>query len=134
MLAKFQSLLKPGGRIFLDGSSTASKKDLNTVMIKHIYPGNHSLLVLHDLLAAMTRTRLQVLEVHDDRHSYFLTFRQWALNWEKNRKAVVKRFGEADYRRFLLYLWGFTYNMRRADSGCYRMIFELPADAAPGRG
>jgi cyclopropane-fatty-acyl-phospholipid synthase len=128
VLAKFISLLKPGGRIFLDGASTASKKDVSSVIIKEIFPGNHSLLVLHDLLAEMARTRLQVEEIFDDRHNYYLTFRQWALNWEQNRQAVVDRFGETEYRRFLLYLWGFTNNMRTALSGCYRMIMQLPAD------
>jgi cyclopropane-fatty-acyl-phospholipid synthase len=126
VLAKFIALLKTGGHIYLDGASTASKKDLSSVIIKHIYPGNHSLLVLHDLLAAMARTRLQVREIFDDRHSYYLTFRQWALNRERNRQTVVERFGEADYRRFLLYLWGFANNMRTGDSGCYRMVFQLP--------
>ncbi|WP_207540997.1 class I SAM-dependent methyltransferase [Sabulicella rubraurantiaca] len=127
VLAKFVSLLKPGGRIFLDGSSTASKKDVNSVVVKHIYPGNHSLLVLHELLAAMAQTSLQLVELFDDRHSYYLTFRQWAHNWEKNHESVVERFGEAEYRKFLLYLWGFAHNMRTAASGCYRMIFELPS-------
>ena len=126
VLAKFYSLLKPGGRIFLDGSSTASKKDVSSVVIKHIYPGNHSLMVLHELLEAMTHTRLQLVELFDDRHSYYLTFRQWALNWEKNRETIIERFGTADYRKFLLYLWGFTHNFRIAGSGCYRMIFESP--------
>src|SRR3712207_5025932 len=85
VLAKFASLLKPGGRVFLDGSSTASKRDVNSVVVKHIYPGNHSLLVLHELLAAMANTRLQLVELFDDRHSYHLTFGQWARNWERNR-------------------------------------------------
>jgi len=128
VVAKFMSLLKPGGRVFLDGSSTASKKDVSSFITNHIYPGNHSLLVLHDLLAAMADMRLQAEEIFDDRHSYYLTFRQWALNWEHNRDAVVQRFGEAEYRRFLLYLWGFTNNMRTAASGCYRMILRLRAD------
>ncbi|HEY4044778.1 MAG TPA: class I SAM-dependent methyltransferase [Rhodopila sp.] len=132
VLAKFISLLKPGGRIFLDGASTASKRDLSSFIIKQIYPGNHSLLVLHDLLAAMALTRLQVEEIFDDRHSYYLTFRQWALNWERNRQSVIERFGEAEYRRFLLYLWGFANNMRSAASGCYRMILQLPADPSIG--
>jgi cyclopropane-fatty-acyl-phospholipid synthase len=131
LLARLISLLKPGGHIYLDGSSTASKKDLSSVVVRHIYPGNHSLLVLHELLAAMAQTRLEVREIFDDRHSYYLTFRQWALNWEKNRETVVERFGETDYRRFLLYLWGFTHNMRTGASGCYRMVFQLPADQGP---
>ena len=126
VLSKFESILKPGGRIYLDGSSTASKKDMSSVILKHIYPGNHTLLVLQDLLEAMTRTKLEVEEIHNDRHSYFLTFREWARNWEKNRQSIVQRFGELDYRRFLLYLWGFTYNMQVAGSGAYRMVFQKP--------
>lgn len=130
VLARFMSVLKPGGHIYIDGASTASKKDISSVIVKHIYPGNHSLLVLQDLLEAMSRTPLQVREIFDDRHSYFLTFRQWARNWEKNRATVVERFGEADYRRFLLYLWGFTHNMRTAASGCYRMVIRSPGEDA----
>jgi cyclopropane-fatty-acyl-phospholipid synthase len=126
VLAKFESLLKPGGRLYLDGSATASKKDMSSVIIKHIYPGNHTLMVLHDLLEAMTHTRLEVEEIFDDRHSYFLTFREWARNWEKNRKFIVERFGELDYRRFAIYLWAFTYNMRTARSLAYRMVFHKP--------
>jgi cyclopropane-fatty-acyl-phospholipid synthase len=127
VVAKFISLLKPGGRVFLDGASTASKKDVSSVITNQIFPGNHSLLVLHDLLAAMADTRLQAEEIFDDRHSYYLTFRQWALNWEQNRQAVVERFGEAEYRRFLLYLWGLASNLRTGASGCYRMILKLQA-------
>ena len=126
VLAKFESLLKPGGRLYLDGSSVPRRTDLSSVIIKHIYPGNHTLLVLHDLLEAMTHTPLQVEEIFDDRHSYFLTFRAWARNWERHRDFIVERFGEGDYRRFLIYLWGFTYTMRVAGSGAYRMVFHKP--------
>ncbi len=130
VLAKFEFILKPGGRIYLDGSATASRKDMSSVILKHIYPGNHTLLVLQDLIEAMTHTTLELEELHSDRHSYFLTFREWARNWEKHREPIVNRFGELDYRRFLLYLWGFTYNMRVAGSGVYRMVFQKPEPLA----
>ena len=44
------ALLKPGGRVFLDGSAWKKKYELSTFMVRHIYPGNHSFLVLDDLL------------------------------------------------------------------------------------
>jgi cyclopropane-fatty-acyl-phospholipid synthase len=131
VLSIFESMLKPGGRIYLDGSSTSSRKDLSSVIIKHIYPGNHSLMVLHDLLEAMTHTKLEVEEIFNDRYSYYLTFREWARNWQKNRELIGRRFGELDYRRFLIYLWGFTYNMRVGGSGAYRMVICKP-DALAG--
>jgi cyclopropane-fatty-acyl-phospholipid synthase len=49
VLAKLVSLLKLGGYIFLDGSACTQKYELSSFMVKYIYPGNHSFLVLHEL-------------------------------------------------------------------------------------
>ena len=53
VLKKFSALLKPGGRVFLDGSAWKKKYELSTFMVRHIYPGNHSFLVLDDFLNKM---------------------------------------------------------------------------------
>ena len=131
VLHKFLSFVKPGGRIFLDGSACSRKYELCSFMVKHIYPGNHSFLVLHDLLAAVARTPLNVLEILNDGYSYFLTFRQWARNLDENREFIVKRFGEFNYRRFRLYLWGAAYQFLTRGLTCYRMILTCPTIASP---
>ena len=131
VLEKFQALVKPGGRIFLDGSADTKKYELSSYMVKYIYGGNHSFMVLHDFLEKLAQTPLEVLEVFNDRTSYFLTFRQWARNFDKNRDATIARFGEFDYRRFRLYLWGAGYEFLSRRLSCYRMIIQAPtADAA----
>ncbi|HUC63334.1 MAG TPA: class I SAM-dependent methyltransferase [Alphaproteobacteria bacterium] len=127
VLAKFWSLLKPGGAIFLDGSACTKKFELSSFMVKYIYGGNHSFLVLHDFLGELAKTKFEVEEIWNDRHSYFLTFRQWARNFDRNREAVVKRFGEFNFRRFRLYLWGATYEFLTGSLSCYRMIVRKPA-------
>lgn len=126
VLGKFTSLLKPGGRIFLDGSACTKKYELSTFMVKYIYGGNHSFLVLHDFLEQMARTPLRVRELHNDRYDYFLTFRQWAINFEANRHEIIRRFGDFNYRRFRLYLWGAAYEFLSGSLDCYRMIIEYP--------
>ncbi|HUJ99350.1 MAG TPA: class I SAM-dependent methyltransferase [Stellaceae bacterium] len=126
VLEKFTALLKPGGRIFLDGSACTKKYELSSYMVKYIYGGNHSFLVLHDFLAQLARTPLELLELFNDRESYFLTFQQWARNFDRNRAAVVRRFGEFDYRRFRLYLWGATYEFLSRSLDCYRMVLRAP--------
>jgi len=126
VLRRFSALLKPGGLIFLDGSACTKKYELSSFMVKYIYGGNHSFLVLHDLLDQMSRTPLRVRELHNDRHDYFLTFRHWATNFERNRQAVIARFGEFNYRRFRLYLWGAAYEFLSGSLDCYRMIIEYP--------
>ena len=42
---------------------------------------------------------LEVLEVHNDRWSYHLTFRQWARNLEANKDYVQQTFGDFEYRK-----------------------------------
>ena len=66
-------------------------------MVKYIYGGNHSFLVLHDFLDKLAKTPLEVMEILNDRNSYFLTFQQWARNFDANREFVIETL-----RRFQL--------------------------------
>jgi cyclopropane-fatty-acyl-phospholipid synthase len=126
VLDKFARLLKPGKRVFLDGSACIKKYELSSFMVKYIYGGNHSFLVLDDFLNKLAQTPLEVMELWNDRISYFLTFRQWALNFDRNREAVVAKFGDFNFRRFRLYLWGATYEFKSRSLDCYRMILQAP--------
>jgi len=126
VLQTFISLLKPGGRIFLDGSAATKKYELSSFMVKYIFPGNHSFLVLDDFLNKLARTPLQVEEIFNDRMSYFRTFVQWARNLDAQKDFVIARFGEFNYRRFRLYLWGGAYELLSRSLDCYRMIIHLP--------
>lgn len=127
VLEKFVSLLKPGGRIFLDGSACTKKYELSSYMVKYIYGGNHSFLVLHDFLDKLAKTPLEALEIFNDRYSYYLTFLQWARNFESHKDLIVERFGDFHYRRFRLYLWGAAYEFLSRSLDCYRMILRKPA-------
>ncbi len=126
VLDKFATLIKPGKFIFLDGSACIKKYELSSFMVKYIYGGNHSFLVLHDFLDKLAQTKLEVMEILNDRHSYFLTFRQWAINFDTHREALIARFGEFNFRRFRLYLWGATYEFQSRSLDCYRMIIKAP--------
>ena len=129
VLKKFYQLLKPGGLVFLDGSAAKKKYELSTFMVRHVYPGNHSFLVLDDLLNKLVKTELELMEVQNDRWSYFLTFKQWALNLEANKDYVRATFGDFEYRKFRLYLWGATYEFLTRSLDCYRLILYKPKAA-----
>jgi cyclopropane-fatty-acyl-phospholipid synthase len=128
VVTKFQTLVKPGGRVFLDGSACITKYELSSFMVKYIYPGNHSFLVLDDFLNKMAKTPFQVEEVLNDRMSYCYTFIQWAKNLDAHKDELVSKFGEFNYRRFRLYLWGAAYEFLSRSLDCYRLIMWLPDD------
>jgi len=130
VMKKFMTLVKPGGRIFLDGSACTKKYELSSFMVKYIYPGNHSFLVLDDLLNKVAKTPLQVEEVFNDRMSYAYTFIQWAKNLDAHKEFLVGKFGDFNFRRFRLYLWGAAYEFISRSLDCYRLILQLPEDAA----
>jgi cyclopropane-fatty-acyl-phospholipid synthase len=126
VLKKFSSLLKPGGRVFLDGSAWSKKYELSTFMVRHIYPGNHSFLVLDDFLNKLWKTDFEVDVIHNDRWSYYLTFRQWARNLDASRDYITRTFGDFEFRKFRLYLWGATYEFLHRNLDCYRLILSKP--------
>ncbi len=130
VLKKVNNLLKPGGLVFLDGSAARKKYELSTFMVRHIYPGNHSFLVLDDFVNKITKTPFEILEILNDRHSYYLTFKQWAENLERNKDAIIREFGDFEYRKFRLYLWGATYEFLSRNLDCYRMVLYKPKSAA----
>ena len=93
------------------------KYELSTFMVRHIYPGNHSFLVLDDFLNTVARTPFEVLEIWNDRHSYYLTFKQWAENLERNKDTVIGDFGDFEYRKFPLISVGCGLRVPVAQSG-----------------
>lgn len=127
VLAKFSELLVPGGRVYLDASASRVKYTSSSFVYREIYPANHSFFELSDFLAAVARSPFQLRSVHDDRHSYFLTFRHWAEKWESRRERVVEAFGERDFRRFRLYLWASAHRFETDGLQCYRVVLESPA-------
>jgi cyclopropane-fatty-acyl-phospholipid synthase len=126
VLSQFHRLLKPGGYIFLDASATRRKYVASYFTYRHIYPGNHSFFVLDDFLSALAKTPFRLRGVYDDRHSYFLTFRQWASNFDSHRREIVERFGERHFRRFQLYLWGSAHSFLHDVLQCYRVVIQGP--------
>ena len=126
VLKRFAALLRPGGHVYLDASAARWKYFASSFTTRHIYPGNHSFFVLHDFVAALRRTPLRLRTVHEDGLDYHRTFVRWAQNLEGARARLVDEYGERDYRRFHLYLWGGAHAFLRDKLQCYRVVLELP--------
>ncbi|HEY5035671.1 MAG TPA: class I SAM-dependent methyltransferase, partial [Chthoniobacterales bacterium] len=124
IVRKFRELLRPGGFVYLDASATRMKFDAPSFITRHIFPGNHSFLILDDFLRALAATPMSLKGVYDDRHSYFLTVRQWARNLEAARERIVARYGEWNFRRFNLYLWSSAHALLTDTLQCYRLVLQ----------
>jgi len=128
VVRQFQRLLKPGGKIYLDASSFREKYSKPAFISRYVFPGNHRYFCLHDFLTHVAGTDLEVRSVHNDRHSYYLTCREWAKNLDAQREEIVKRWGERVYRIFRLYLWGSSYSFFTRGLDAFRVVLERPED------
>jgi cyclopropane-fatty-acyl-phospholipid synthase len=129
VLRQFQRLLKPGGRVYLDASAIREKYSKSTFIARYIFPADHAFLCLHDFLTAAAKTPMDVLAVYNDRHSYFLTCKAWAENLEAARDDIIRRWGDALYRRFRIYLWGSAYAFLSHNAEAFRVVLERPLEA-----
>ena len=126
VLRQIQRLLKPGGKLYLDASSFREKYSKPAFISRYVFPGNHRYFCLHDFLSQVAKTNLEVQRVYNDRHSYYLTCREWAKNLESAHKEISERWGEKLYRIFRLYLWGSSYAFYSRSMDAYRVVLERP--------
>lgn len=129
-LARYRGLLKPGGKVYMDACAKRKKYQLSAFLQRHIYPGNGTPMCLHDYLRAVASSPFRVEGVWDDRHSYGLTAREWALRLDAHHEEIEQRWGAATYRKFRLFLWGSAEGFFRDDIQAYRIVLGLPEDSA----
>lgn len=127
VMRQFQKLLKPGGRVYLDASAYRERYSKPTFISRYIFPGNHSYFCLREFLKQVDKTEFEVISVHNDRHSYYLTCKAWAENLDAARDVIVQRWGERLYRTFRLYLWGSTHSFLNHSLDAFRVVLERPA-------
>ena len=124
VVRQLERLLKPHGRAYFDGSADREKFVHNTFMNRYIYPGNHCSLSIHDFMAEIQQSGMELLAVHNDRHSYYLTTKAWAENVEARKEEITRRWGRELYAKFRLYLWGVAHNFLTNQHQAYRLVLE----------
>src|SRR5215471_18161010 len=127
-LARYEQLLKPGGRVFIDACASRTKFPFSSFVLSHVWPGNATPLQLTDYLGALAKTPFELISVRNDRRNYLLTTKSWAENLDRHRDTIVARWGERLYRRFRLYLWGCVHSFSTDDVTAYRLLLQWPPD------
>lgn len=125
MLKQCSHLLKKHGYVYIDAVATNQDSFINSSFInKYIFSGNHRCLDIADFVNAVKYSPFQLLELHNDRHNYALTIRNWAQRLQACRHEFSKKWGEDIYRRFEIYLWGCCYALEIDKLQAYRMVLK----------
>src|SRR5262249_18280853 len=99
------SCLKPGGRIYIDGSASKEKYSLSEFARRYIWQGAHSCMCLQELVREALYYGFNIMEVEEESHDYEITMLNWARRLDLHREEIVKQWGERLYRTFRLFLW-----------------------------
>nr|MBA3506299.1 class I SAM-dependent methyltransferase [Betaproteobacteria bacterium] len=125
LMRHFDTLLKPGGYVYLDFVATRKKYAISTFTHRHVFQGDHSPVVMHELIAATNDVPFEIIAIHNDRHSYFLTTKAWAERLDAASAELARKFGEKVVRSFQLYLWAVANCLYRdADLESYRVVLK----------
>jgi sphingolipid C9-methyltransferase len=73
-------------------------------MSKYIFPGADASIPLSDMSKALEKAGFQIQSVENISIHYSDTIRLWHLNWQKQREAVLKAYGERWFRLWHLFL------------------------------
>ncbi|MBI3992173.1 MAG: class I SAM-dependent methyltransferase [Candidatus Lambdaproteobacteria bacterium] len=127
-------LLKPGGLIYMDASADLEKYGVSRYIRHFIYPGTHSYMCLQDVLQEQLFHGFMPRQVVQDNHDYMLTMRHWAERFEANREMICRRWGDALYRAFWLYLWSGAYAFGHDVLQAYHLVAERTENPGPRPG
>ncbi len=133
LMARFDELVKPNGFVYMDFSAIRKKFNISSFAYRHVFPGNHSPVVLPDLLDAVNRSSFEPIGVHNDRHSYCLTLQAWARNLEAARDELVQQFGQRTFRIFQMYLWGTAHDLWTGALESYRVVLQKSSASESAR-
>ncbi len=130
-LARMDALVRPHGRVYMDFAATREKFDIPSFAYRHVFPGNHSPVHMPGLIEAVNQSPFEIVAVHNDRHSYFLTLTAWARRLEAAAERLARDFGEHTVRLFRLYLWSTAHAMgETAALESFRIVVQKSAGRA----
>ena len=118
--------LKPGGLGMLHFIGHIGQRETDLFIRKHVFPGGW-IPALSEVIVAMERCGLEVVDIENLRRHYALTLDVWAERFEKQWAVIQaldpQRFDERFYRVWRVYLRGCA-EMFRSSAG-YTHLFQI---------
>lgn len=124
-------VLKPGGRLYLDGSAAIEKFAVSSFTRDYVWRGTHTFFTLQDVLSEMLYHGFEIVEVARETKDYELTMLEWAKRLDAAKEEIIAGWGEETYRVFRLFLWGGTHAFKTNSLQAYHMIAERTPNPGP---
>lgn len=98
-------------------------------MNKYIFPGADASLPLSDMVKAMEKAGFDIHSAENVSIHYSITIKKWHDNWQRNKAAVLKAYGERWYRLWHLFLaWSWRIGAQ-GNAACFQIVAHKNLDA-----
>lgn len=125
------NVLKPGGRLYLDGSAAIEKFDVSSFTRDYIWRGTHTYMTVQDVIAEILHNGFELVEVSRETQDYGLTMLEWAKRLDANKEEIVAKWGEETYRIFRMFLWGGAHAFQVNSLQAYHLVAERTLSSGP---
>lgn len=117
-------ILKPGGRLYLDGSAAVEKYAVSAFTRDYIWRGTHTFMTVQDVIRELLNHGFNLLKVRNETEDYRLTTLEWAKRLDASKGAIIAGWGEETYRIFRLFLWGGQHAFKVNTLQAYHLVVE----------
>ncbi|KAK2807878.1 hypothetical protein FQN50_005267 [Emmonsiellopsis sp. PD_5] len=124
-------VLKPGGRLYLDGSAAVEKFAVSAFTRDYIWRGTHTFMTVQDVMGELLLHGFEIVNVERETRDYELTMLEWAKRLDAAKDEIIAGWGEETYRVFRLFLWGGTHAFRTNALQAYHLVAERTASKGP---
>jgi cyclopropane fatty-acyl-phospholipid synthase-like methyltransferase len=91
-------------------------------MSKYIFPGADASLPLSFVSGQLEKAGFEIRSIDNVNVHYGMTIHRWYRNWEKNREAVVRAYGERWYRLWHLFLAWSVFTGEHGRGDCLQIV------------
>ncbi len=98
VMRRLSAWLAPNGRVYLDFASANRRYGIPSLVTKHVWPGKFRMVYLPAFVKAAADEGLDIVELSNDRHNYYLWTKAVHERWVQRRADAVERFGEPAWR------------------------------------
>ncbi|KAH8660603.1 S-adenosyl-L-methionine-dependent methyltransferase [Xylariales sp. PMI_506] len=125
------NVLKPGGRLYLDGSAAVEKFAVSSFTRDYVWRGTHTYMTVQDVIEELLYHGFELVELARETRDYELTMLEWAKRLDAAKDEIISGWGEETYRVFRLFLWGGTHAFKTNGLQAYHLIAERTNSPGP---
>ena len=124
-------VLKPGSRLYLDGSAAVEKFTVSSFTRDYVWSGTHMFMTLQHVLAEMVYHGFEIVGIARETRDYELTMLEWAERLDAAKEDIIVGSGEETYRVFRLFLWDGTHAFKTNILQAYHLVAERTSSFGP---